>query len=317
MKNINIYRCPQCSEGQIEKAGDVLIKCKVCGQEYQIINDIPRFVPVDNYSSNFGFQWNKYAKTQLDKYNGTTITKDRFFLVTRWNEKLEGDKILEVGSGAGRFTQVLLDTGADIYSVDYSSAVEANMKNNGPNNRLNLMQGDIYALPFDRESFEKVFCLGVLQHCPDTEKAFFSLVPFVKKGGELVVDFYEKSWKKYLFSYYWLRPITKRLPQKILYNLICKTTPWLLPFSTFLGNIPVVGMPLRKIFFLSNYNGVLPLDKQQQLEWSILDTFDRLGPTYDNPQSLKTVQLWFEKAGFKDIDVRKGPNGVIAKGVKS
>ena len=31
--------------------------------QYPIINDIPRFVTGENYASNFGVQWNKFAKT--------------------------------------------------------------------------------------------------------------------------------------------------------------------------------------------------------------------------------------------------------------
>ncbi|MBN8507209.1 MAG: hypothetical protein J0L57_01210 [Burkholderiales bacterium] len=33
-------------------------------------------------------------------------------------------------------------------------------------------------------------------------------------------------------------------------------------------------------------------------------------PKHDHPQSLATVRRWFESAGFVDIDVRNGPNGV-------
>jgi 2-polyprenyl-3-methyl-5-hydroxy-6-metoxy-1,4-benzoquinol methylase len=75
-----------------------------------------------------------------------------------------------VGSGAGRFTQILLRSGAQVFSGDYSSAVA----------NLNLFQGDIYHLPVPEAHFDKVFCYGVLQHTPDVKKAFMSLVPYVK-----------------------------------------------------------------------------------------------------------------------------------------
>ena len=43
-----------------------------------------------------------------------------------WNETdLSGCNVLEVGSGAGRFTEVVLTyTKANLYSVDYSNAVK-------------------------------------------------------------------------------------------------------------------------------------------------------------------------------------------------
>jgi cyclopropane fatty-acyl-phospholipid synthase-like methyltransferase len=92
------------------------------------------------------------------------MSKTRFFAETNWDkEDLTGKNILEVGSGAGRFTQIILDhTNANLYSVDYSNAVEANYKNNGPHQRLQLFQASIYEMPFAKAQFDKVICIGVL-----------------------------------------------------------------------------------------------------------------------------------------------------------
>ena len=62
---------------------------------------------------------------------------DRLFNVTGWDKRLKGEKILEVGSGAGRFTEILLGTGAEITSFDYSNAVTANYNNNYDRGNLN------------------------------------------------------------------------------------------------------------------------------------------------------------------------------------
>src|SRR5436190_9960563 len=100
-------------------------------------NGAYRIVAEDNYTGSFSYQWNKFTDTQLDKASKLNISKSRFFAETNWNkEDLSGTNVLEVGSGAGRFTQIILDhTKANVYSVDYSNAVEANYKNNGPNDR--------------------------------------------------------------------------------------------------------------------------------------------------------------------------------------
>ena len=37
------------------------------GNSFPIINGVPRFVEVHNYTDNFGFQWNKFQKTQIDR----------------------------------------------------------------------------------------------------------------------------------------------------------------------------------------------------------------------------------------------------------
>ena len=46
-------------------------------------------------------------------------------------ESIKGLKIIEAGSGAGRFTEVLLKHGAIVYSFDLSNAV-SNFANNMP-----------------------------------------------------------------------------------------------------------------------------------------------------------------------------------------
>src|SRR5262245_34536081 len=117
------------------------------------------------YVDGFGIQWNQFRRTQLDSFSGTTISRDRLFATTGWPSRLQDDVILEAGSGAGRFTEVLLATGATVVSFDLSDAMWANRANNGSNARLLLLKADIRTLPFRAASFDRVLCLGVLQHC--------------------------------------------------------------------------------------------------------------------------------------------------------
>ena len=46
-----------------------------CGHGYPIIRGIPRFVGAENYSKDFGIQWNMFPKTQLDSWTGLIIQK--------------------------------------------------------------------------------------------------------------------------------------------------------------------------------------------------------------------------------------------------
>ena len=160
-----------------------------CALAFPKKNGAYRIVSDDNYTHNFGYQWNKFAGTQVDKTSKLHISKTRFFAETNWEkEDLTGKNILEVGSGAGRFTQILLDhTNANVFSVDYSNAVEANYQNNGHHDRLQLFQASIYEMPFAKAQFDKVLCLGVLQHTPDFEQSVKALIEMVKPGGELVI----------------------------------------------------------------------------------------------------------------------------------
>jgi SAM-dependent methyltransferase len=287
------------------------------GNRFPVINGIPRFVRGENYASSFGKQWNIFQRTQLDKFNGQTISRDRFFESSRWKaSEMANDVILEVGSGAGRFSQVLLDTGATLYSVDYSSAVDANKANND-GERFHLFQASVYELPFREASFDKVVCLGVLQHTPDPKASFSCLVRYLKPGGSIVVDIYRLSWWTFLWPKYWYRPVTKRMNKDRLMRLIRKVVPMWWPISSFLLKIPKVGWLISQVIPIANYSTRFPLlSKEELMEWAVMDTFDMLSPEYDKPISISTVRKWFEDAGFEIVYVGPGENGVVGVGRK-
>ncbi|HEX7153268.1 MAG TPA: methyltransferase domain-containing protein [Thermoanaerobaculia bacterium] len=298
---LQILRCPACG-GSLTTDGEALRS--TCGRTYPVRNGIPRFVPPENYASSFGLQWNRFRRTQLDSHSGVTISGDRFRRETGWTRAdLEGKLVLDAGCGAGRFAEIALGLGAEVVAIDYSSAVEACLANNGPNERLDVLQADIYALPFAPNTFDYVYSLGVLQHTPDVKRAFDSLVPLVKPSGRITVDLYRQHWGNFIRPKYWLRPITKRMNAKTLFSLVERLAPKLLKVSAAVRRVPVIGRYLGFFVPVADYRGQLPLNEQQLTEWAVLDTFDWLAPRYDQPQTAKTLRRWLEGAGLKEIEV--------------
>ena len=292
---------------------------------YPLTNGAYRIVQDNNYTENFGYQWNKFTHTQIDKDNQSAFSKNRFFSQTSWNnEDLSNKNILEVGSGAGRFSQVILDnTKANLYSVDYSNAVEANYKNNGPNERLHLFQASVYDMPFAKAQFDKVICFGVLQHTPDVEKSVKALIEMAKPGGEVIVDFYPiNGWWTKLHAKYIFRGYTKRLSNEKLYKKIDANIDWLIKAYRFFSKIGV-GKIVNRFLPICDIDGTLPgnLTKEQLREWCVLDTFDMFSPQYDQPQKIKTVVKWFAKYGMEQVTgnyVSYGNNytAPVVKGIK-
>ena len=315
-RDLRVYACPICTACafQAQNLENGELHCGACNAIYPLKQGLPRFVPQDNYAASFGFQWNQHARTQLDSHTGRSISRDRLFGVTGWPTDLRGQRILEAGSGAGRFTEVLVSTGADVYSFDYSLAVEANAASNGENANLHLSQGDIFRIPFPPGGFDKVMCLGVIQHTPDPALAFRCLAAQVKPGGELAIDVYANRLSAWLHWRWLLRPITRRMEKQRLYDIISAITPILLPVAVFLRRLAGrYGARLVPVVEFSDLD--LPDDLHRQ--WAILDTFDWYSPTYDFPQSKTTVERWFAEAGFEDVHVAYGPNGVIGRGRRS
>lgn len=105
--------CPSCQRElfikSIEKESNSrietgLLECKTCNATYPILKNIPRFVPLDNYCDSFGYEWLTHPKTQYDDDTGVNISEKRFFDETEWPQDMQGQVILEAGSGSGRFT---------------------------------------------------------------------------------------------------------------------------------------------------------------------------------------------------------------------
>ncbi len=277
------------------------------GKAFKIVNGVPRFVEDHNYTDNFGFQWNKFQKTQIDRETkNSNFSKERFFAATGWDkEDLSGKDVLEVGSGAGRFTQIVLDyTKANLYSLDYSDAVSANYKNNCHHGeRLKLFQASIYDMPFPDNSFDKVFCFGVLQHTPDFKRSVQSLVNKAKPGGEIVVDFYPiKGWYTKISAKYMLRPFTKKMSHEKLLRKIERNANRLIRTYYFFDKLKM-GMIAHRFLPMCDINRTLPanLSKEVLREWVILDTFDMFSPAYDNPQRISRVKKWMQESGAEVI----------------
>jgi 2-polyprenyl-3-methyl-5-hydroxy-6-metoxy-1,4-benzoquinol methylase len=317
---LSYYRCISCdceamtydSEKRAERESiRQSLTCQNCSAVYQIIDGIPRFVSGDNYAESFGFQWNTHEKTQLDSYTGRPISEKRLFDVTGWPRDMSGEVVLEAGSGAGRFTECLLKTGATVFSFDCSTAVEANARNNGSSQRLFLFQADMRTIPLQRAAFDKVICLGVLQHTPDPGESFRYLAEMVRPGGELVVDVYGKSLVALLQWKYILRPITTRMNRAKLYEIVSRFVPLLLPVAKHLRR--VAGRAGARLVPIVEYS-YLGLTREVNEQWAILDTFDMYAPAHDHPQTQLALKQWFKDAALVDVSVYPGPNGLVGKG---
>jgi SAM-dependent methyltransferase len=308
---------------QLQKQGDAFVDPD--DNRFPIVRGAVRMVGESNYTDSFGFQWNKFDKTQIDKEKNLSLSKERFFAESNWDkEDLTGKNVLEVGSGAGRFSQIVLDhTKANLYSVDYSDAVSANFRINGHHgDRLKLFQASIYDMPFPDNSFDKVFCFGVLQHTPDFKQSVKCLIDKVKPGGEVVVDFYPiRGWWTKLHSKYILRPITKKMSHEKLLKKIDSNADRLINAYNFLDKIGL--RAFTRFLPVVDIKGTLPknLTKEELREWVVLDTFDMFSPEHDHPQRISTVANWFKEFGMNVtladfIPIGPGFRAAVVKGIK-
>jgi SAM-dependent methyltransferase len=289
----------------------------------EVVNGIPRFVPPDNYARDFGQQWNLFPTTQLDSVSGLSLSEERLSRCLRGElSGLAGKLVLEAGSGAGRFTEILLKHGAIVHSFDYSNAVEANALNNGSHENLTLAQADIREMPFEKTRYDYVICLGVLQHTPSPEESIGKLWEMVKPGGRLVFDHYRYVWKFQLpppfgsagIVYRWL---ALKLPPKKRFGFVKRMVDFWFPIHWNARHSLLAQRIIRRFSPVHFYYPDIPLkDRQMFYEWALLDTHDSTTDHYKHLRSPEQIRKTLMDLGAQDIHVSVGGNGVEAWCVK-
>ncbi len=108
-----------------------------------------------------------------------------------------GDRVIDMGCGAGRHAFEMYRRGADVIAFDQDadelSAVSdlfAAMREAGevPDGaEADVKQGDALSLPFADGEFDRVVASEVLEHIPDDESAIAELVRVLRPGGRMAV----------------------------------------------------------------------------------------------------------------------------------
>jgi SAM-dependent methyltransferase len=290
------------------EAGDSLV-CPA-GHGFPVRHGIPRFVGSSTYADAFGAQWKRYRLVQLDSYTGTTISRDRARRCmgdALW-ANLAGREVLEAGCGAGRFTEVLLDQGARVTSVDLSEAVDANRENHpiGPSHRI--AQADIEALPFAPRQFDVVFCLGVIQHTPSPERTLGRLYDQVQPGGFLVGDHYRLGIGRLAQLSPLYRELLRRLPAQQTLRIAERLVEAILPLHRRAGRLaPLVS---RVSPVVSYYRAYPELPDVVQREWSLLDTHDSLTDWYRRLRTRRQILRTLHELSAEVEMCAEGGNGI-------
>jgi len=243
----------------------------------------------DGYTENFGKQWQDFNKVQIDSLNSFNISEEYLKeLLFDEYENLEGRSVLEIGCGAGRFTEHLVKKAKTCVSVDMSSAIFHNVSIKKEN--LILIKADFTKLE-PKEKFDVVICRGVLQHTPDPCFSILKLHEFVTDKGVVYFDIYSSKLGKLHPKYFFWRPLIKLLwTYESFQKFLKKNITNLLKIKRF----------IKSIFFNSDfisdsiipiwdYKSKIDLSEEQLKEWAILDTLDGIYAKYDTPKNHNQV----------------------------
>lgn len=315
---LDLLVCPDCGDGQPLAVpeehwnGDTvetgILSCAGCGGSWPVVRGIPRFVGQDDdYAGGFGYQWNRWRTIQIDRLAGHTLTEDRLLRDTGWDRGwFAGKLIFDGGAGAGRFSDVMATLGARVVALDLSAAVDACRETTSVHgDTVQCIQASLYAIPLRSGAFDAVHCAGVIQHTPDPDRTMRAMPRLVKPGGRLAYNFYEWTWsRKFQLLRALLRLFTPRLPDRMLLGLCQAMVVPLFPLSRMVSRIRYVRFGLRFLPICATHTPGLSRD--QQFEWTLLDTFDWYNPRYDTPQRHRQVGELLEECGLTDVSTAPG-----------
>lgn len=186
----------------------------------------------------FGFQWtwDEHARTQEDLEWRTAGR----FKIDPGNFK--GKLILDAGCGAGDQTRFFLDHRAKVVSIDLSDAINVVYRKVKQTTKWVGIQGDIIHIPFEDDTFDLVYCEGVIHHTKDSMETVKELARVVKRGGEVAATHYALPQK-------WRHKIRHEIMQKRR-NKLSRMNPYRLLAWTgvlaIMSEVPIIGHILKK-----------------------------------------------------------------------
>lgn len=97
-----------------------------------------------------------------------------------WGVRLSGVRMLDLGSGIGGYSALMVEKGAQVYSLDLMSPTEK---------FGSAVIGNALALPLDREAFDFVFCASLIEHVAEPERLLDEIERVLRPGGRCYLSF--------------------------------------------------------------------------------------------------------------------------------
>jgi len=163
---------------------------------------------------------------------------------------LEGKVVLDLGCGSGRYTIALNTygcktiTGYDMGDQGLDIARDI-VKKYGLKN-IKFVKGDVLDLPYEDESFDFVFCNGVLHHTKDLERGLSELYRVLKTSGTAFLYLYADGGLFWNFRKK-AREVTRKVPREYAQQVL-----------------NVLGLPSNRFIFMDTW--YVPIERHTSKE---------------------------------------------------
>ncbi|MFZ1864964.1 MAG: class I SAM-dependent methyltransferase [Polyangiales bacterium] len=137
----------------------------------------------------FGEEWTRFDQTGL-KHEERMTAFEAYFEVFPWNDLPIDPTGFDLGCGSGRWAAHVAPRVGTLHCCDPSDAIEVARRNLSHLDNVVYHRRTAAQLPFEPESMDFGYCLGVLHHVADTEGALRAAVRTLKRGAPLLLYLY-------------------------------------------------------------------------------------------------------------------------------
>jgi SAM-dependent methyltransferase len=245
----------------------------------------------DRTVKDFGDQWLRYSDNE-GYYGSLELFSDILSPFLK-KEDLKNCKVAEIGSGAGRIVNMLLESGVQhVVAVEPSDSFEVLVRNIRNSEKVTCLKITGDQLPAYGD-LDYIFSIGVLHHIPDPKPVVEAAFKALSSGGHFLAWLYGKEGNEfYLALIKPLRILTRKLPHQALASLV-----WLIyhPLNLYIRLCHRFPLPLRE-YILSIFEKMSP-EKQR------LIIYDQLNPAYAKYYTRQEAIKLLEGGGFVNVQI--------------
>lgn len=248
----------------------------------------------------FGYEWSTFDQSTISDAELNEIFS-LYFAIFDWSKITNQSVGFDMGCGSGRWARLVAPRSGCLHLVDASKDALETAKNNLKDEKNCVFHlASVDNLPFEDESMDFGYSLGVLHHIPDTQAALKSCVDKLKPGAPFLVYFYyafdnRPKWFQLLWkiSDYGRRFISQ-MPNTVKYiitQMIAALIYW--PLARMAKGLEKMGFNVD----------VIPLSAYRHNTFYTMrtDAFDRFATRLEQRFTRDEIQKMMIKSGLEGI----------------
>ena len=276
-----------------EAAAPYLVSC--------FLNKLQQKSPRSSVANDFGIEWSIFDHQKISKEELRKIWDDYFYIFPWTILPPDGGVGVDIGCGSGRWAQFVAPRVKKLYLLDPSSkAIDVAKRNLRLVENTHFINLGVEELPFDDESLDFAYSLGVLHHVQDINGALSIIHKKLKKGAPFLMyvyysmdnkpEWYRCTWKisdyvrrRMVMLPYATRYALSQIIAVLVYIPLIFIGKILLKLGVDVANWPLSYYVDKKFYTIRN------------------DALDRFGTQLENRYGKEEIEAMLGSHGFTNI----------------